>query len=477
VILPQRIQELFKKPCTVIGLGMSNRPLIQFLLSCGVQITARDKKTRDKMEAFAHELESSGVKLVLGEEYLKDLTEPVIFRSPGVNVRTPELERARAAGAVVISEMELFLELTPARVIGITGSDGKTTTTTLTGLFLKEEERKFGKRKIYVGGNIGEPLLPYVEQMTSSDIAVLELSSFQLTDMTYAPTRAAITNLSLNHQDWHTDFEDYAEAKANIFRGKGNEMLVTNAENETAVRLAKTASCPVTLFSSRKGVDEFPDFAARRIYVEDGYVTVWENGVSRQILHRDDILLQGTYNLENYMTAIGVTYGLVSPESVAAVAKSFSGVRHRVDYIATVNGVKYFDSSIDTTPTRTAAVISAFAQKPVIICGGYDKHIPFEPLAIALKRYAKVAVLTGATREMIREALDAVEGDLKVIVEPSFEDAVERARMEAVAGESVLLSPACASYDRFKNFEERGDYFRELVLKFREQAEKTGGTS
>ena len=418
------------------------------------------------METFAHELESLGVKLILGEDYLKDLSEPVIFRSPGVNVRLPELVSAREAGAVILSEMELFLELTPARVIGITGSDGKTTTTTLTGLFLGEEERKFGKRKIYVGGNIGEPLLPYVEQMTSSDIAVLELSSFQLSDMTYAPTRAAITNLSLNHLDWHTDFRDYAEAKANIFRGSGNEMLVTNAENETAVRLAETAECPVTLFSSKKSADAFPTFAARRIYVEDGWITVWENGVAKQIIRRDDILLKGTYNLENYMTAIGVTYGLVSPESVAAVARSFSGVRHRVEYITTVDGVKYFDSSIDTTPTRTAAVISAFAQKPVIICGGYDKHIPFEPLAIALKRYAKTAILTGATREQIKSALDAVEGELRVIVEPSFEMAVERAREEAVAGESVLLSPACASYDRFSSFEERGDYFRDLVLKF-----------
>ena len=461
------------KSCTVIGLGVSNLPLIDYLLRHGARVSARDRKSREALGNVASDLEQRGVSLVLGEGYLDGICEDIIFRSPGVRPFTKEIEAAVRRGAILTSEMELFLALTPARVIAVTGSDGKTTTTTLTHLIL---EQAFAKtdRRVYVGGNIGEPLLPYVDEMREGDVAVLELSSFQLYTMRQSPHVAAITNLSPNHLDWHADMEDYILAKTNIYRHGENLRAVFNAENETTALLARNFERPKTLFSSAKqGVDEFGTLIGEHdhaVYLRDGAVCLWDGAREISYVLEEEILLPGRHNLENYMTAIALTDGLASPEDVRQVAKSFRGVAHRLELVDTVNGVAYYNSSIDTSPTRTAAALSAMKTKPIVICGGYDKHIPFAPLAETLCKNAKAVVLTGATAGKIKEALFDAACALPVLVVENFDDAVLQAKGLAKSGDVVLLSPACASFDAFPNFAARGERFRTLVSDM-----KTGG--
>ncbi len=467
------MQRIKAEPCAVVGLGISNLPLVEFLLSHGARVTVYDQKPRAALGELADRLEKRGVRLCLGDGYLDRLDARWIFRSPGLRPDLPPICEALRKGACLTSEMELFLDLTPATVIGITGSDGKTTTTTLTGLMLKAECRKRGGRT-YVGGNIGQPLLPSVEQMTSSDFAVVELSSFQLQTVKRSPLRAALTNVTPNHLNWHTGMEEYVESKTQIFCHAPNEMLVTNAENEITVRLAQKCRQSVTYFSSvRTTASEFAPLLKagdRAVYARDGEIVVWDGMTEHPMLAIDRIRLPGKHNLENYMTAIALTWGLVSKESIAEVADSFTGVRHRLEPVRTVDGVQYYNSSIDSTPARTAAALSALSQKPIVICGGSDKHISFAPLAETLYAKAKAVVLTGETAkkigQVLREHPCAAQNQLPIYTEETFEAAVRRCREIAVAGDIVLLSPACASFDAFRNFEERGNRFCEIVNEF-----------
>ena len=465
--LTEHIEQIFSKTCAVVGLGISNLPLIDFLLSHGVRVTARDHKEASALGELPAALEKKGVSCFLGEDYLKNLDEEVIFRSPGLRPDVPELRAAVENGAELLSEMELFFELCPAKIVGITGSDGKTTTTTLTGKFLTAECKKRGG-KTFVGGNNGVPLISCVEEMTERDFAVLELSSFQLFDLSRSAYRAAITNLSPNHLNWHLDMDEYCRAKTNIFCHSQNQALVTNAENREALRWAADCHSPVMLFSSVRDADAFPPHTGGSICVRDGWVTVIENDVEYPMVRVEDIVLTGRHNLENYMAAIGATFGLVSPESVQEVAKSFKGVEHRMEYVRTVDGVRYYNSSIDSTPTRTVAVLSSLGEGLVVICGGADKGVGFEPLAKILKERAKIVVLTGRTRQKIYDALMAEGAEMPIFMEPNFKNAVLMAKSRASRGDTVVLSPACTSFDAFKNFEERGETFRRIVWEFEE---------
>lgn len=459
--------------CTVIGLGVSNMPLVELLLHHGATVSVRDQKSAEQLGEIASRLQSLGVRLFLGESYLDDMTEDILFRSPGVHPHTKQIQDAVSRGAILTSEMELFLDLTPARVIGITGSDGKTTTTTLTHLILKETFSARGEGTVYVGGNIGAPLLPHVFEMTERDVAVVELSSFQLYTVKRSCDRAAITNLSPNHLNWHTDMEDYIRAKTNIYAHPQNQMAVFNAENEETLALAKAHVGRVTFFSSsRTTVDEFDGFMKSgdcAVYVCDGVIRYWNGETETDYFSVEEILLPGRHNLENYLTAIALTADLADIEAVRSVARTFRGVEHRLEYVATVDGVSYYNSSIDSSPTRTAAALSALSQKPIVICGGYDKHIPFEPLAQALCARAKAVVLTGATADQIKSALDAVGCVLPVVKRADFTEAVNCARSLAQEGDTVLLSPACASFDAFPNFAARGEFFKSLVRQFQEK--------
>lgn len=466
--------------CAVLGLGVSNLPLIDTLLREGATVTARDKKDRATLGAVADDLQSRGVRLILGKDYLHDLTESVIFRSPGIRPDAPEIAAAVGRGAILTSEMELFFIRKKIPVLAITGSDGKTTTTNLANLLLKTQfERDGGSRHVLMGGNVGTPLLPRIGELGEDDIAVAELSSFQLFTMRQSATRAVITNLSPNHLDWHTDMEEYTAAKCNIYRHDGCEHLTLNADNEITAALARqvigTTDLPLTLFSSRKHsfAEIYPTHregctAIFTVYEGDEEIIVFSDGeYDMPILPVSRILLPGRHNVENYMAAISLTRGWITPEVIEEVASTFPGVEHRLEVVRTLHGVTYYNSSIDSSPSRTAAALSALTVRPIVICGGYDKNIPFGPLADALCARAKAVVLTGATAGKILDTLRAHPAydptTLPVVTEPDFDRAVMAAHKMARSGDTVLLSPACASFDAFPNFMVRGNHFKELI--------------
>ena len=454
----------------ILGLGVSNLPLVRMLINEGecASITVYDKKSIEEMYETASELLELGVRFVCGFE---NVCGDIIFRSPGFRPDRAELADAIENGAILTSEIEKLLQYTPAMTFGITGSDGKTTTTTLTGKFLSETA------KTYVGGNIGTPLMDKCAEMTDGDRVVLELSSFQLMNMPYAPINSAITNISPNHMDWHIDEEEYANAKYNIV-GENTKRLVVNAECKQTfdfgMKILDESDKEVFFFSSKRNsynsVIGEKNARAKLFFVDDGFICVSDGEGIEQILALDSIKLPGMHNVENYMTAIALTFGYVDKEIYKRVAENFFGVEHRLQLVRTLNGVQYYNSSIDSSPTRTAAALSALAGRDiVVICGGYDKNLDYAPLAEALIKHVRAVVLTGATGRKIKKALyenvNFASSGLTVVSEPEFENAVTAASALGKKGGCVLLSPASASFDRFNNFAERGLYFCELVSK------------
>ena len=464
------------KNVAVIGLGISNVPVIDFLLSCGAYVTGRDKKNYDAMKDTADRLTAKGVRLILGEGYLDNLTEDVIFKAPGIRPDVPELTAAEARGARLTSEMEVFFELCPAHLFAVTGSDGKTTTTTLIyTLLAKQCEKEGGKSRVYVGGNIGKPLLPEVADMTEDDFAVLELSSFQLQAMHQSPSVACVTNVTPNHLNWHTGMQEYIDAKKTICRYQTKfDRLVLNYENDVTREMAKDAAGHVTFFSSRRELT-VGDGADAVIFERNGEICFSFDAEEEPfpVLKTADIFIPGRHNVENFMTAIGAVRGYADPDTITEVAKTFPGVEHREEFVCERGGVKYYNSSIDSSPTRTIAALLAFPQKLIVILGGYDKHIPFEPLCAPLAEHAKAVVLTGATGPAIRKTLEADAGFMAAGIpmhsEPDFYRAIDAARELAQPGDTVILSPACASFDAFPNFEVRGRAFKDYVKNFNQR--------
>ncbi len=467
------------KRCEVLGLGISNIPLCKFLCENGAgTVIGRDKKSESELGSSVKELKALGVQLVTGDAYLNGVggDEPentVIFRSPGMRPDTDEIKDTLSRGATLSSEMELFFELTPTKIIAVTGSDGKTTTTTLIGKLLQHEFNKDGReRRVFIGGNIGEPLLPKVFEMNSDDISVVELSSFQLMTMKCSPDIAVITNVTPNHLNWHTDMNEYIEAKKNICRYSPCKHLTVNRENDITASIGKETEFDVTYFSSERNCYE--DTVCKgatndvtTIFERDGNI-IFSDGEQEEIIIRaSQIKLPGKHNLQNYMSAISATRGLVSNETVAAVAETFGGVEHRCEFVRELHGVKYYNSSIDSSPTRTKAALSAFCKKVIVICGGSDKGVAFDTLANALCKYAKAVVLTGDTAEKIKSAIldcpEYTEGLFKMIEQKNFTEAVLAASSVATEKDIVILSPACASFDAFRNFEERGKKFKEII--------------
>ena len=484
--------------CTVLGYGVSNRPLVEWLMAHGARsVTVRDKRDAAAMERDGDtaRIAAAGATLVCGEGYLTGLAGDVIFRSPGLRPDLPEIKAALEAGAVLTSEMELFLALTEATVLGISGSDGKTTTTTLTSLILEAACKRAGKGKVYRGGNIGTPLLPLVEEMTAHDFAVVELSSFQLQTMGAgaAVTRGALTNISPNHLNWHSDMAEYVAAKAHLLCGEASPVAVLNAQNEYTRAIGQSMTTPVVWFTGERDLPfgYLPDVLDRErgdlaVYEREGMIllaTPLEDGLRMTpVLDTARIRLPGRHNVENYMTAIALTCtafgGKDAPAEsfdVTVVADSFTGVPHRLELVREKDGIRYYNGSIDSSPSRSVAALNAMRElnardgrrDPIVICGGQDKHVPFDPLAAALCRLASRVVLTGEARGQIMDALQACPDydpeKLPVTVIPDYREAMRRACLMAEDGDTVLLSPACTSFDAFKNFEERGETFRRTV--------------
>ena len=440
------------------GIGGSNLPLIKSFPAMGARVTARDRRTREQLGALAEELEKLSVTLVLGDGYLSDLTEDIIFRTPGMRYTLPELQGAQKRGCAVTSEMELFFDLCPCPIWAVTGSDGKTTTTTIVSEFLKAA----GKR-VHLGGNIGKPLLPEIGSIGPDDAAVVELSSFQLISMRHSPETAVVTNLSPNHLDVHKDMQEYIDAKKNIFLHQNAfGRAVFNADNEITSTFPQEARGDVLLFSRKKP-------CVRGAWVrEDGWIAVSENGTDTPVLPVSEIRIPGLHNVENYLAAICAVWGTVGVEEIRRVAREFSGVAHRNELVRELHGVRWYNDSIGTSPTRTArGTLSLYDQKILLIAGGYDKHLSYKDLGELIPQKVKTLVLMGATAPKIEEAVRSAstyrDGCPVILHAASMEEAVELCQKAAQPGDIVTLSPASASFDLYRNFEERGDHFKRLV--------------
>ncbi len=488
---------------TVLGYGVSGRPLVDWLCAHGARsVTVRDGRSREEMEADGDvaRLAALGVRLICGEHYLAGLSShagDVLFRTPGMRPDKPEVRAAMAAGALLSSEMELFLALTPATVVAITGSDGKTTSTTLTARILEAACGRRGVGRVYLGGNIGTPLLSLVDEMTADDFAVVELSSFQLITLPpqCVPDRAAITNITPNHLNWHPDMAEYIAAKTRIFGGGvyAPALAVLNAQDAHSVALAERLSGPITWFTGAYDLpaDYRPDTVRRTrgdraVFVHGDSICLSDGDALVPILPLSRIRLPGRHNVENYMTAIALTCtpadgkALAAPEDVCAVADVFTGVPHRLEPVHETRDIRFYNSSIDSSPTRSIAALHAMRElntrgggtrrDPIVICGGRDKHVPFDPLAEALCAYASRVVLTGEARDRILAALRACPDydpdRLPVTVIPDWDEAMHAACAMAQPGDTVLLSPGCTSFDAFRNFEERGEAFRAVARTF-----------
>ncbi len=455
--------------CAVVGIGISNVPLIDFLLANGASVVAYDEKDTDKMADTASLLEKKGVTFKSGKGAFDDIPEKIIFRSPGVRPDKGALFGADERGGLVVSEMELFFELCPAKKYAITGSDGKTTTTTLTHLFLDEQKKREGARA-FVGGNIGAPLLPRVCEMTKNDAAVLELSSFQLMGGWCEADSVAITNVTPNHLNWHTGMDEYIEAKRSIV-GERTKRVVLNADDDIS-RSLYFGEREYVYFSSTKNnyADAVANKGGKAVFLRDGEIYFSDGKSEVGVLSVGDIKLPGKHNIQNYMTAIALTYGEVDADIYTAVAKEFGGVPHRLELVATIDGVRYYNSSIDSSPTRTAAALSALDTKPIVICGGAEKGISFEGLAESLSKYAKAVVLNGASLSTMQRAIENNRDcdALDVRQAQTLGEAIVCAKKMARTGDVILLSPAATSFDQFKNFEERGEFFKNLVLSMKQ---------
>lgn len=435
------------------GLGRSNLPLINMYKEYGATVIACDKRSFEELGDTAVSLKESGVELSLGSSYLENLNADILFRTPGMNYNMPELKALRDKGVEVTSEMETFFDICPCKIIAVTGSDGKTTTTTIISEFLKAE----GKT-VHLGGNIGKPLLPEIFDIKPQDFAVVELSSFQLISMKKSPDVSVVTNITPNHLDVHKDMEEYIEAKRNIVKYQNSDnVTVLNYNNKITRGFAEGLTAEVRFFNENT----------------DNHTCVYRKGEAifvggEKVLDIKDIAIPGEHNVENYMAAIGAVWGIVGVDTIVNVAKNFGGVAHRAEFVRDLNGVRYYNDSIASSPTRTIkGMLSLFEQKIILICGGYDKNIPYSPLGPVINEKVKTLILLGATapkiEKAVKEAKNFSEGNLEILNAKTMEEAVKIAFEIAVSGDIVSLSPASASFDMFRDFEHRGNYFKSLV--------------
>ncbi len=446
------------KRVAFIGTGVTHTPMIALFLEKGISVTVLDRRQADQFQSLYDELSAKGVAFRLGDAYLDNLTDfDIVFRTPGMYFNHPALQQARKAGVVISSEMELFFDLCPCKIYAVTGSDGKSTSTTLIAEILAAS----GKT-VHKGGNIGRSLLPIIETIQPEDAAVVELSSFQLISMRKSPDVALITNITPNHLDVHGTMEEYTECKTHLIAHQNAfSRAVLNLDNDGTKALAPLVRGKLNWFTRR----ETPDRGA--FLREDGMLCFIEHGTVTPVVHKDDIRIPGMHNVENFLGVIASLWGEVEIETFVKVAKEFGGVEHRIEFVREVGGVKWYNDSIATSPTRVLAGLRSFDQKIIVLAGGYDKKIPFEPMAETVCDRVKVLILMGVTAQKIEAAVTAAPNydpaNLKILHASSMEDAVAIAQQEAQTGDIVTLSPACASFDAYPNFEARGLHFKGLV--------------
>lgn len=463
--------EWHNRTVAVVGLGVSNLAVIRYLAGRGARLVGFDQKTEAALDKTTDELKALGVRLVLGPDYLSQLDGPwdAVVLTPGMPKNIPVLQRLRERGVPFFSEIGLFFSLCKARIVGITGSSGKTTTTTLIGEMLRR-----GQQPVYVGGNIGRPLVEVAEEIPPDAWVVLELSSFQLEMLDQSPHIALVTNVTPNHLDVHETMDAYIAAKRRIYEFQtAADVAVFNGDDDTTRQMA--AASPGTQLSfSRRGEQE------AGAWVDGDHIVVrigrgeGNSGEPTVVCRRSDIVLPGEHNVENVLAAVTVAAACgLDVEHMRAAVAEFTGVRHRLELVGQWNGVRFYNDSIATSPARAVAGIRAFSAPIVLIAGGYDKQLPFDELAAALPGRVHTVVLLGATAGKIEQAIEAHTEKTgaappRIVRVASLDEAVEQARLAAHPGDVVLLSPACASYDMFPNFEVRGDRFRELTARFAE---------
>jgi UDP-N-acetylmuramoylalanine--D-glutamate ligase len=454
-------KEIFGKKIAVIGIGVSNIPAIEYLTSLGGIITACDKK--EKLGEECARLNDLNISFNLGENYLCNLTNyEYILRSPGVKPFTKELEEAQEKGVKITSEIELLVSLCPCRIIGITGSDGKTTTTTLVAKFLQE-----ANKKVYLGGNIGIPLFSKLDEMRKDDIVVLELSSFQLMTMKDSTDISCITNISPNHLDYHRSFEEYILSKANIFLHRENRVVVLNNDNSFTKQYLNLIESNGLNSNIRKF--SVIDKVESGVYLDNGYIVSNVNGNIESIAKIEDVKLVGIHNLANICAAASCVIDITGKEAINSVITTFTGVEHRMELFRTINGVNWYNDSIGTSPARTIAGLQSFKDKIILIAGGYDKNIPYDDIGKYIIDKVKVLILLGKTAQKIEKAVideklkQGIDNICEISNFSTLEECVKYANSISKKGDNVVLSPASASFDMYKNFEARGDHFKSIV--------------
>ena len=442
----------------IIGLGVSNIPLLDYLYEKKANVTVFDERNLDDIsKEIMDKITSYNFTFHLGKNCLQNLKGfNVIFRSPSCLPTRFELQEEANRGAIVTTEIEMLMQMAPCKIIGVTGSDGKTTTTSLINAIL----RKAGYNT-YLGGNIGTPLFTKLNEMTPDDIIVLELSSFQLMGMEVSPNISVITNITPNHLNIHKDYNEYIEAKKNIFRyQKENEIVVLNYDNEITKNCAKEANSKVIFFSSKEKLDN-------GFIVDDGIIKECEDKVRKHILNTKDVILRGTHNYENIATAIAATRTLVDLDVAVEAVKEFKPVEHRLELVKEIDGIKWYNDSVSSSPTRTIAGLNSFDEEIILIAGGYDKNLDYTPIAKPIVDKVKGLILLGQTSDKIfnavKQELEDEHKELDIYVCDTLEQTVLLAKKIAKPGQIVLFSPASASFDMFKNFADRGNKFKKLV--------------
>ena len=446
------------KNVAIIGLGVSNIPLINYLYNLGAIITVFDQKTEAELNEEALEnVKAKGFNIITGKECLKEVQGfDIIFRSPSALPTIPELVEEVERGAILTSEIEMLLKLAPCKVIGVTGTEGKTTTTSIIADIIKK-----AGYNCYLGGNIGKPIFVEIDNIKPEDVIVIELSSFQLMDMDVSPEISIVTNIYTDHLNVHKSYEEYQDAKKNIFKYQTeNGLLILNKDNDITYSFSKEANGKVILFSSKEKLEN--GYIYDR---DDETIKFCKDGIRRHILKRTDIKLRGIHNYENICAALAATAPLVSIEKQTEAIKSFNGVEHRLEFVRELDGVKYYNDSIGTSPASTIAGLNAFDENIILLAGGSDKGLDYKEVGENIARKVGILILTGPTAEKIEDAtLKAKNGEnVKIYHCENLKEAVELSKNVSTPGDVVLLSPASASFDAFKNFVERGIKFKELV--------------
>ncbi|WP_407385185.1 UDP-N-acetylmuramoyl-L-alanine--D-glutamate ligase [Ruminococcus sp.] len=445
------------KRIALIGMGRSHMPLIPLFTKYGAEVIACDKRDEAALGEIAERARADGAALSLGEHYLDGLDADIALRTPGMRFYCDELNALRDRGVQISSEMEIFFDICPCKIFAVTGSDGKTTTTTVIAEMLKEQGYT-----VHIGGNIGKPLLPEIETIAPTDVCVVELSSFQLISMRQSPDVAVVTNLAPNHLDVHKDMQEYIEAKRNIilYQNKDNK-AVLNFDNEITRMFDTSCEGEVVYFSRQRKLH-------RGAYLDGNTIEYAEDGKIFDVLDIREIRIPGMHNVENYMTAICAVWGEVSVDVIRKVAREFGGVEHRAEFVRELDGVKYYNDSIASSPTRTAGgTLSLYDFKIILIAGGYDKHLDYTALGDVICDKVKLAILMGATADKIETAIRHSphyrENAPVIIRVRDMEEAVAAAHENAVSGDIVSMSPASASFDLYKDFDARGKHFKALV--------------